>query len=127
MGIDVVEDYAFETPDGRNICSSVLTHFPIDPHIYGKVEVRVFVINANSTLQEKVKSLACCLVYMRTPGGWKKDVIIDGQRFWLESVCGKRDPDIDRRADRYIAFLLRRSQRESGEKQCKENPSVKTA
>ena len=75
---------------------------------------QVLVLKKDQTTEEKVKSLACCFVFKRTPDDRKRIIRFeeDGGYFWMESIDGLRNPEIDRKADRYLSFLSFKAQKQ---------------
>ena len=103
-GIKVCENYRFQNDE---VTPSMMIFF------FGTNDT-VIGLNQSSTIQERARSLACCFVLYRFPGGWKKASHVSGSTYcWLESVGGQRDPGIDRIADRYLSFLLYKARQQS--------------
>lgn len=97
-GINVCESYPF--PAGGNLPSVVVL-------LNGMSDMVIGLSQSSTTIQERVKSLACCFVFRRLPGGWKKTFRVSQSTYcWLESINGQRDPEIDHLTGRYVSFLL---------------------
>jgi len=103
-GIKVCESYQFRNDE---VTPSMMIFF------FGTNDT-VIGLNQSSTIQERARSLACCFVLYRFPGGWEKASHVSGSTYcWRESINGQRDPEIDRISDRYLSFLLYKARQQS--------------
>lgn len=103
-GIKVCESYQFRNDE---VTPSMMVFF------FGTNDT-VIGLNQSSSIQERARSLACCFVLYRFPGGWEKASHVIGSTYcWMEAIDGQRDSEIDRIADRYLSFLLYKARQQS--------------